>query len=455
MSVSIDKSYLDRRRQQLAELFPHPVILWSGNVSSRNFPANHYYYRASSHFLYFTDLALPNAAIYLNEGKLILFWNEPHPNSIMWHGQLPTKEDIAQQIYADQVLPYNDLYKYSRDAATIPLSNLETYQQQCAILNRLLPPPDELNDIDRQLAEAIVKLRLIHDPQAITEIQKAIDVSVTAHTQAIKGVTKCQTESQVRSILEGEIIAQQMSCAYNSIVTVNGNVLHNENYSNEFSPSDLLLVDVGAETANGWASDITRTYPVNGVFSPTQKEIYQLVLEVHDRCIDKVAEGVEYKEIHQFGCLTLVEGLVDIGILQGDPEDLFAQNLHTLFFPHGIGHLMGLDVHDMEDIGDVAGYGDRSRSKLFGLKYLRLNRLLRSGMIVTIEPGFYQIPSILENDQLQTKYKGTVNWDKLQFFNDVKGIRIEDDVLVTQTGCKVLSQDLPTTVKDLEELMSV
>ena len=149
-----------------------------------------------------------------------------------------------------------------------------------------------------------------------------------------------------------------------------------------------------------------------------------------------------------------MEGLVDLGIFIGDPEDLFAQNIHTLFFPHGIGHLLGLDVHDMEDIGDVAGYGIRTRSNLFGLKYLRLNRLLRSNMIITIEPGFYQIPSILENEQLRNKYKGMVNWEKLKFFSDVKGIRIEDDVLVTQRGCQVLSQDLPTQVKDLEALMN-
>ena len=169
-----------------------------------------------------------------------------------------------------------------------------------------------------------------------------------------------------------------MSCAYNSIVTINGHILHNEKYNNNFHSGDLLLVDVGAQTSNGWASDITRTYPVNGKFSPTQKDIYEVVLAVHDHCIDQVCPGVEYKDIHQSGCLVLIDGLIDLGIFQGEPEDLLEKNVHTLFFPHGMGHLLGLDVHDMEDLGDLAGYGERQRSHLFGLRYLRLDRPLQS-----------------------------------------------------------------------------
>ena len=448
-------SYLDKRRKKLAQLFPYPVILWSGNVLSRNFPANHYSFRASSHFLYFTNLSLPNAAIYLYQEKLILFWNEAHPDSIMWHGQLPTKTEIAEQIGADQALPLNDLYRYSQGVATIPLSNLETYQQQCSILHRLIPASNQLTDVDKELAEAIVKLRLIHDQMALEEIKNAVKVSVNAHRKAIKSVTQSKTEAQIRGVIEGEIIRHQMSCAYNSIVTINGHILHNEQYHNDFNSGDLLLVDVGAETNNGWASDITRTYPVNGKFSPTQKDIYEVVLATHDHCIDKVCHGVEYRDIHQSGCLTFIAGLVNLGIFKGQPEDLLETNVHTLFFPHGMGHLLGLDVHDMEDLGDLAGYGKRRRSNLFGLKYLRLDRPLQSGMVVTIEPGFYQIPSILGNKQVRNKYRHIVNWDRLAMFDDVRGIRIEDDILVTTTGSEVLSQQLPTKVKNLELLMLI
>ena len=448
------KFYLRGRRNKLAQLYPYPAILWSGDRLSRNFPANRYWFRASSHFLYFTNLSLPSAAIYLNQGKLILFWDGVPPESVMWHGQSFSKEEIADRIDADQVLPLSELYKYSRNAATIPLSHLETYQLQTAILYRLLPPPNQLTGMDKQLAEAIVKLRLSNDKLALSEIKQAVDVSVSAHIKAIRSVTKTSTEAQLRSIFEGEIISHNLTCAYNSIVTINGHILHNEKYHNQFQAGDLLLADVGAETNNGWASDITRTYPVNGKFSPTQKDIYEVILAVHDRCIEKVIAGAEYRDIHLYGCLVLAEGLVSLGILQGKPEDLVAQNVHTLFFPHGLGHLLGLDVHDMEDLGDLAGYGNRERSHLFGLKYLRLDRTLDAGMVVTIEPGFYLIPSLLRNKQLRDKYRHLVNWQRLAQFADVKGIRIEDDILVTRSGSQVLSQGLPTKVEQLEALMS-
>jgi Xaa-Pro aminopeptidase len=215
---------------------------------------------------------------------------------------------------------------------------------------------------------------------------------------------------------------------------------------------DLLLVDAGAETLGGWASDITRTWPVNGRFSPTQRAIYEVVLAAHDRCIAQVKPGREYEEIHLEGALAMAEGLVDLGILIGNPESLVEQDAHALFFPHGIGHLLGLDVHDMEDLGDLAGYASgRKRSDRFGLQFLRLNRPLKSGMVVTIEPGFYQVPAILNNPQFRAQYDRVVNWEKLRQFSDVRGIRIEDDVRVTDQGAEVLTAQLPTAPDQIEQ----
>ncbi|NEP42449.1 MAG: M24 family metallopeptidase, partial [Okeania sp. SIO2H7] len=175
--------------------------------------------------------------------------------------------------------------------------------------------------------------------------------------------------------------------------------------------------------------------------------IYDLVLAAHDACIAKVKPGVEYKDIHLLGCKVIAEGLVDLGILKGKPEDLVETDAHALFFPHGIGHLLGLDVHDMEDLGDLAGYEEgRSRSSRFGLGFLRLNRPLQRGMLITIEPGFYQVPAILNNPDFRSKYDGVVNWDKLEKFADVRGIRIEDDVLVTENGAEILTVELPTNI---------
>ena len=211
---------------------------------------------------------------------------------------------------------------------------------------------------------------------------------------------------------------------------------------------------MGAETALGWASDITRTWPVSGKFSPTQKAVYDVVLAAHDQAIAAVEPGADYEDIHLLACHVLAEGLVDLGILKGVPEDLVNEDAHALFFPHGVGHILGLDVHDMEDLGDVAGYAPgRTRSDRFGLGFLRLSRPLETRMIITIEPGFYQVPAILNDPERRDRFGEMVNWDRLSDFSDVRGIRIEDDVLVTETGRRTLTEALPVSTDEIELLM--
>nr|WP_204105101.1 aminopeptidase P family protein [Spirulina major] len=447
-------STLHQRRQNLKQQIEFPAILWSGCARSRNFPANKFPFRASSHFLYFAGLPLENAAIRLQEGKLTLYWDNPAPESTLWHGQQGDRDEIAAQIGADAAYPLTELCDRPQDAATIALPDPITYQQQINILNRPLPLPQHSQGQDLALIKAIISLRLTHDRSALSELQKAANVAVEAHKTGMTTARKAKTEAEVRGAMEGVIIAQNMTCSYNSIVTIQGEVLHNEHYHNPLQPGDLILADVGAETSLGWASDITRTFPVTGKFSPTQREIYNLVLAAQDRCIDRLAPGVEYRDIHLLAALTITEGLVDLGILRGNPAELVDRDAHALFFPHGIGHLLGLDVHDMEDLGDLAGYAEgRQRSDRFGLGYLRLDRPLRSGMLVTIEPGFYQVPALLQNPEMRAKYKDAVNWERLEQFADVRGIRIEDDVLVTESGSEVLTEKLPKCAENIEELV--
>lgn len=445
---------LQQRRAKLARLIKHPVVLWSGNPLGRNFYANLFPFRASSHFLYFAGLPLINAAIRLDSGLLELFMDNPPPQATLWHGATPQRSEIGATIGADRVYPLAELSAKIDRAATIAVQDLKTYQQQCQLLNRSVAVANQAEGIDLELAQAIVKLRSRHDDLALQELRQAAAVSVKAHQAGMQATLQAKTEAQVRGAIEGVIIAHNMCCAYNSIVTVHGEVLHNESYDNQLQPHDLLLADVGAETANGWAADVTRTWPVSGKFSGTQKDIYEIVLAAHDNCIAKINPGVEYQDIHLLAAEIIAEGLVDLGILKGNPQDLVAMDAHALFFPHGIGHLLGLDVHDMEDLGDVAGYeAGRTRSERFGLGYLRLNRPLQSGMLVTIEPGFYQVLAILNNPDFRSKYQDIVDWDRLSQFQDVKGIRIEDDVLVTDSGTEVLTAQLPTKVEDIEELV--
>lgn len=444
---------LKKRRERLAQLIEHPVILWSGSAVGRNFRANKLPLRASSHFLYFAGIPLSNAVIRLENGKLELFMDDPPPEATLWHGETPKRIEIGDRIGADRVYPLAELLDKTEDAATIAVQEVNTYNQQCQILNRFIPLSERSEGIDLELAKALVKLRSHQDELALQELRNAAAVSVEAHKAGMQATKRSNTEAQIRSAMEGVIIAHNMSCAYNSIVTVHGEVLHNETYNNSIQPQDLLLADVGAETPNGWAADLTRTW-ASGKFSSTQRDIYEVVLKAHDDCITKLQPGVEYQDIHLLAASIIAEGLVDLGILKGNPQDLVDLDAHALFFPHGVGHLLGLDVHDMEDLGDIAGYeAGRSRSDRFGLGYLRLNRPLKSGMLVTIEPGFYQVPAILNDSNFRLKYQDVVDWDRLAQFSDVRGIRIEDDVLITNFGAEVLSAELPTKIEDIENLV--
>ena len=446
---------LKQRREKLAQLIEHPVVLWSGNAVGRNFQANKLPFRASSHFLYFAGIPLHNAVIRLEAGKLELFMDDPPPEATLWHGETPKSTEINDRLGADRVYPLAELSGKTEGAATVAVQEVNTYRQQCQILNRFVASSERAEGIDLELAKALVKLRSYHDELALQELRNAAAVSVLAHIAGMKATKHSTTEAQIRGAMEGIIIANNMSCAYNSIVTVHGEVLHNESYNNSFEPQDLLLADVGAETPNGWAADITRTWAVSGRFTSTQRDIYEIVLKAHDDCIAKLRPGVEYQDIHLLAAQIIAEGLVDLGILKGNPQDLVDMDAHALFFPHGVGHLLGLDVHDMEDLGDIAGYeAGRSRSDRFGLGYLRLNRPLESGMLVTIEPGFYQVPAILNDPDFRHKYRDIVDWERLAQFEDVRGIRIEDDVLVTDSGTEVLTAELPTKVEEIEDLLS-
>ncbi|HEY9632460.1 MAG TPA: aminopeptidase P family protein [Coleofasciculaceae cyanobacterium] len=447
---------LHARRQRLAKLVDFPVILWSGQASSRNFPANPLPFRASSHFLYFAGLPLENAAIFLKGGLLELYMDDAPPSSALWHGEMPKREEIAHRIGANAAFPLSKLSDRATGAATIALQSATTYLQQPQILNRSVAPAKTPEGIDRELAKAIASLRLCHDAGALSELRKAAAVTVEAHKAGMAATPNAKVEAAVRGAMEGLIIAHNMTCAYGSIVTVHGEVLHNDQYHHPLQPGELLLADVGAETQMGWASDVTRTWPITGKFSPTQRDLYDIVLAAHDACIDKIRPGIEYLDIHLLAASVIAQGLVDLGILRGKVSDLVEMDAHALFFPHGIGHLLGLDVHDMEDLGDLAGYEEgRVRSDRFGLGYLRLNRPLKPGMLVTIEPGFYQVPAILNDSELRSKYQNIINWERLAEFSDVRGIRIEDDVLVTEAGSDVLTSALPTDAEAIEQLVKV
>jgi Xaa-Pro aminopeptidase len=442
----------ERRRASLAaQRGNRPALIAAGTPRPRNYAANVYPFRASSHFLYLFGLPLRGAAAFYDGATWILHLPEPGPDDALWEGPQPTFDEIA----ADAACPVRALSRLpgsirGRAVATLPAPDLETCAEQSRLLGREIRR-GVLDVLDAPLADALIELRLVHDDAAVAELRRAAEATAAAHRAGMRITRPGLTEGAVRAAMEAALTARGMGCAYPSIVTVHGEVLHNEHHGNVLAEGDLLLCDVGAETPGGWAGDVTRTWPVSGKFTTQQRELYQVVLSAQRQAISAVTPGARYRNIHTLACQALAGGLCELGVLRGNPIELVADGVLALLFPHGVGHLIGLDVHDMEDLGDRAGYAaGRQRATEFGLRFLRLDRDLAPGMAVTIEPGLYISQAILNDPELSKKAAGRLDRARLAAFSGVRGIRIEDDVLVTSEGAEVLTAAIPKTPDEVE-----
>jgi Xaa-Pro aminopeptidase len=437
------------------------ALIFAGGLKSRNYTDNVYPYRADSHFLYLVGASLADGALTVAEDRVELFLPVTDATDALWHGPLPDWDEIRARtgVHAVRPLPeLGDAVKAAATVGTLPSADPLTRVQQRELLGRQwpfgeAPEVERLHADDLAVADAVIDVRLRHDGPAIDQIRRAVEATTAAHAAGMAVTRPGLFEHDIRATMEKELLARGMPCAYGSIITTSGEVLHNNDYHQQLSDGDLLLVDLGGEH-EGWASDVTRTWPVSGTFSPTQRALYDIVLQAEQDAIDMVKPGARYRDVHLGAALTLARGLVDEGILKGDPQGLVERGAHALFFPHGVGHLLGLDVHDMEDLGDRAGYGPgRTRSEQFGLGYLRLDRDLEPGMVVTIEPGLYVVPAILASEDIAGPFDadGTLNREALKRFSDVRGIRIEDDVLCTPTGNEVLTAAIPKEAAAVQE----
>lgn len=447
MLSSFDATAPKARRKRLARaLAGQRALFAAGQTPPRNYKANTYPFRASSHFLYFVGLPLEGAVL-LVDGEESTIYVEPKPDDdALWHGETPSHDELAARTgcVVRSIAELPDL----SGVAAIAAVDETTRRMQREWLGRDVT---KRRDVDLALEDAVITLRLVHDDAAQDGLRRAADATVQAHLAGRNATRIGALESEVQAAMESVFVARNMTTAYGSIVTVHGEVLHSHDHHGRLAEGDLLLADVGAETEDGWAGDVTRTWPVSGRFSTTQREMYEVVLRAQLDAIAKVAPGVRYRDVHLAACHTLARGLVELGVLKGDPQELVADGVHALLFPHGIGHLLGLDVHDMEDLGDRAGYAKgRERASQFGLAYLRLDRDLEVGMAVTIEPGLYRVPAILGRADLRATAKGRLDWTRLAAFSDVRGIRIEDDVLVTESGRDVLTKGAPKHVPEIE-----
>jgi len=462
----------DRRRAlsaRLAESLPGRIgLILAGGPQARNYRGNPYPFRCSSNALFLCG-QLPEWSVLLIDPSRsedgLLFVREETPADQLWHGEGLSVEDWGERLGCPS-LPLASLERWleERDA---PLVGLPQYQaemitRQEALLARAYNADEESDDVT--WVRLLVEARLRHDAEGLKGLRAAAQLTAEAHREGLKALATLELSGEgiqaptahiIKAAMEAPLTRRGATPAYTPIITPHGEVLHQHDHSAHLSAGELLLVDFGAELTGEGCGDVTRTWPIGGRFSSTQRAIYEVVLASLRAATDRVRVGVEYREVHARACEVLAEGLSALGIFKVSPAEALECNAHALFFPHGVGHLLGLDVHDMEDLGDLAGYAPgRRRDERFGWGYVRLNRPLEEGMVVTVEPGFYQVPALLKHpERVGAHAASCVDWERLAEFSDVRGIRLEDDVLVTKGDPEVLSGAIPLEVEAIEALL--
>jgi Xaa-Pro aminopeptidase len=456
----MDASTYRNRRQRLREAVPSGEILIVGSLPiSRNYADSHLPFRQDSSFLYFAGVSSPGLALVIDErGDATLYGPTPHPDDVVWFGPHPGLSDMAAAAGADAHGSIEQLAarlgaarEGGRRIHYLPPYRADRRIQLCRLLGADLEAVDA--GVSSELVRAVVDQRSVKTQDEVAELEDALAVTAEMYRAALERARPGATEAEVAAALQAPAYARQRQPAFPPIVTVRGEVLHNESYPNTLAAGDLLLIDAGAESAGGYAADITRTYPVAGRFEPEQRDIYEVVLASQLAAIAAASPETTNRAVHLVAARTIASGLKEIGLMRGDVDAAVEAGAHALFFPHGIGHMLGLDSHDMEDLGDVVGYeaGD-SRSSQFGLCYLRLARRLQPGFVITVEPGVYFIPAVIDRWRREGRHADFIRYDRVQAFRAFGGVRIEDDVLITETGSRVLGPGIPKSVEELEEM---
>jgi Xaa-Pro aminopeptidase len=446
----------------LREAMGEGITLWLGHMlQPRNYRDNAYPFRQNSHFLYLTGLSEPDLAMisFADLDYDVLFSRPATIDDIVWSGPGKTRLDMAREAGIDTVEDISRLGVYLTKARSQGqnIHYLPPYQATSLfrIAELLVIDPSEVTaGASQKLAEAMAKLRSVKGEEEIAEIEEALEVTALMYRSAMRLTKPGMTEHAIAGAIQGDALIKNRNQAYTPIVTIHGEVLHNHGYQNELQDGQMLLIDAGAESPRYYASDITRSMPVNGRFSAEQAEVYQTVLRTQMEAISLIKPGIPFRDVHLHACRIAVEGLRAMGLMKGDPADAVTAGAHALFLPHGLGHMLGLDVHDMEDLGDVVGYPKGARrDPQFGLNFLRLSRPLEPGYVVTVEPGIYLIPALIDRWQHERLHRDFINYEKLVSFRSLGGIRIEDDVLVTPAGSRVLGPGIPKTIPEVEAAM--
>ena len=457
-------TYIKRREALRKKVKSGLILILGNNEAPANYPDNCYHFRQDSSFLYFFGQSHPGYAgvLDIEAGEDIFFGNDVDIDDIIWMGPQPSIKDLAAQVGIQKSMPFCKLKEVVGQAIAQgrKIHFLPPYRYDNMMLL------EELTGIRAsmvkkyasvELIKAVVDLRSVKEACEIAELDLACNIGYEMHTTAMKLCKPGVSEQYITGVLEGIAASYGSKTSFATILTQHGETLHNHDHSHLLEAGKMMLTDCGAERISNYCSDHTRTVPVSGKFDARQKDIYNIVLACHGKALELTRPGITYKEVHLEVCKVLAQGLNDLGLMKGNVEEAVAAGAHALFLPHGLGHMMGLDVHDMEDLGLIyVGYDDETRpSTQFGLASLRMGRCLQEGFVMTDEPGCYFIPALIDQWRAEKKYTDFLNYDAIESFKDFGGIRLEDDILITPEGSRFLGEKrIPITVEEVENIMN-
>ena len=452
--------YIQRRKILCEKIGSGLILFWGNDECPMNYPDNTYHFRQHSSFLYYFGIDFPSLAaiIDVDNQRHIIFGDDYTIDDIVWMGPQPTIAERAKDSGISEIQPTVKLYSVLKEAQAsrkeIHFLPPYRHENKIKLLRFLNIRPDQINvNASSDLVKAVISQREIKSGEEITEIEKAVDLSVDMHVEAMKMVQPGMTEAQVAAKVHEIALAQNCNISFPIIATINGQTLHNHSHQNTLKNGDLFLLDAGAESQLHYAGDLSSTFPVSKRFTDIQKVIYQVSLSAHESAIKTIAPGIKFKDVHLAACRSIIISMKELGLMKGNVDDALSEGAHALFFPCGTGHMMGLDVHDMEDLGEVwVGYNGEPKSTQFGLKSLRLAKELRPGHVFTIEPGIYFIPELIDLWKSEGKFSDFLVWKEIEKFRKFGGIRNEENFLITENGFQKLGKAKPKTIEQVEAI---
>jgi Xaa-Pro aminopeptidase len=452
------ETYILRRASLKNSIGSGKILIMGNNEAPMNYNDNVYRYRQNSNFLYYFGIAQPglNAIIDLDADTTIIYGHELTMDDIIWVGEVPSLAALADSVGVSIVKSEESLFSALKSSSHVHYLPPYRAEHQTLLFDGCgIPYNEQKNRASLPLIMAVVNQRSVKTSEEVTQMDHAVNITKAMHLHAMQSTQAGKYEYEVVGDILKECKAHHGELAYGVIFSINGQVLHNHHHDNLMTDGRMVINDSGAENEMNYAGDITRSFPVNGKFTTKQREIYSIVLEMEKSCIEFISPGIKYRDVHLLANKILIQRFKELGILKGDDQDMLEQGVAGLFMPHGLGHMIGLDVHDMEDIGEnYVGYEEgQVRANYLGLKSLRLAKTLQPGYALTVEPGIYFIPQLIDKYKSENRFSDFVNYTKLEDYYGFGGIRIEDNILVTDSGSRLIGDYIPKEIHEVEDVM--